>query len=360
MGYFMRPAGGGSSNDLTFPTDPITLADVDGRLSLLLTNPGGTSGSVEASFSAANLVGVDFDHGTAATPSWVVDPDTGSRTIYFQRSPIGSGSGACTVQLTSNAGTIGSFDATIEAPAICAVVAGVATPTIEYRCDTLTNTGSIGSSWNLTASGASAAASTSVTGVTGAISIAADTDHCITGSILRDPYLRISGQARTWIWIFAAKSTGVTEYYYSGYTGGVATYIPGLIYQASHPQMYYDGGSVWNFDTTHDHSGGGSSETLDFVGAGLDDKVAVIAMSHAGDGTGTTRWKQDGQASGFSYNAWTGHTYNTTSTGTNDFFGRSVNDFNAYPIDHYYFGVIDAVLTDANFTSILTVLGLNN
>jgi hypothetical protein len=385
-------AGGISGGNDIVPTDPSALLGDESTKGIVLTNPGTTPASVELSFDNNYLQGVvgDFDQGTATSPTYVVDPTGGTgqtRTIQLGRGSVNVPSSPSTelIEFTGNAGVfLRKVPVVVHESSLLHLLvrAKIGVPTIEYKCDTLLNTGTLGSDWNLTAyNTASAAVETSVAAVVGAISMLATADRVQTGtSADRNRYRRLSAadsqslglaDKRTWIWVFAAKSDPASQYYLGSvyqYSYGIPG-VPGYYSSANNAlSMLADGASGginsnWKMDTTRHHTvGGATSSELIKITPGMIDKVIVIAMTHNGDGTGTTRWKQKDHGTGFSYHDWTGHTYNpiTNATGyeIGIFGGHPWGSYTSNDIDHYYHAVFDSEITDSNFTDICGALSL--
>ena len=366
MGFFYRPSGGGDANEPTYPTSPLTVAADSGGTSFTLTNSGTTPASVELSFSSDTgssslLVGSDFDQGTERSPTYVVDPDTGTRTVSLIRGDTlpSDPSSTETVTLTSNAGVLPqTLTVNVNlSTLISQAIRTISTPTYEFKFDgDFSNTGSIGGS--STATGMTATSDTSTySGAVGYGNVGSTTDRHIQ-TIDRTTFLRQSGSDRSYIHVFhiVADTSGV--YVHINFASGSGAQSgPGWLTTSSDNFNWnYTGGTPSNFncDTTHSHTDGGSSEKLT-RGAGT--TVILAASWDASAETMTYRWKKTGDRAGHSLKVVTS-AQNQTLTGNATCYwsGFSSNCYNN--IRFLNQSVIDSVITESQFNLIASTLSL--
>ena len=367
MSYFYRPGGGGDANEPTYPTSPLTVAADSGGTSFTLTNSGTTPASVELSFSSDTgssslLVGSDFDQGTERSPTYVVDPDTGTRTVSLLRGDTlpSDPSSTETVTLTSNAGelqqtlTVNVNLSTLISQAIRAI----ATPTYEFKFDgDFSNTGSIGGS--STANGGMTATSDKST-YAGAIGYGNGeaTDERHQQTIDRTTFLRQSGTDRSYIHVFHIVADTSGTYVHINFASGSGNASgPGWFTKSSDNFNWnHTGGTPSNFncDATHSHTDGGSSEKLT-RGAGT--TIIVAASWDASAETMTYRWKKSGDRAGHSLKV-------VTSAQVQTLTGNAIcywSGFSSSCYNHIRFfnqSVIESVITESQFNLIASTLSL--
>lgn len=364
MGFFYRPAGG-DANEPTYPTSPLTVAADASGTSFVLTNSGTTPASVELSFSsdtgsASLLIGSDYDQGTDRSPTYVVDPDTGTRTVNLIRGSLAPSdpSSTETVTLTSNAGVLPQTITCTVIPVarFDLAVREIATPTFEMLFANTTNTGSIGGSF--TASNYSLTADTGdYAGFDGyGVPTTATGEVFINSS--SSNWGKISGTTRTWIYAWtntATLSPGNSVFIWADDPYG-ARNAGGQI-SSHNPIRATDGvGGNLYFNTTHSNCAtdgttitpGASESMLPTTNA-----LTVLACTWNGSNSVTYRWKQAGHGSGFSLGditraATTPFTWDYHIVGTRVGTGLKFR----------YAAVIDSDITNAQFLDLLNTAGL--
>jgi len=369
MGFFYKAGGGGGGNDPTYPAAPLVLAADSASTSFTLTNSGTTPASVELSFasdtgSSSLLIGSNYDQGTDRSPTYVVDPDAGSRTVSLIRGGTVSSdpSSTETVTLTSNAGvlpqtlTVTVFKLSAISVLVRAALSSI--PTIEYTYNgVLTNSGSLGSSFDLTGSNLTVASSTDYGWAVGAAKIDTTGGHGATSSPQSSTNWN-AGQDRTWVLVWKNDGTisanlGVwIQAKNSGNNG------PGYIKSNA-------GGTFW----------GVQSSTYDFNSA--DGEAYPLATDTA---TGLTLPSGELNVLCCSYNHSTNlikymykssnqargqHTYreeeDTTSPSTANYTYYGIGNTSAFSAQNskvYYNAIYDRQTTNAEFQTLLDVLGV--
>lgn len=371
--------GGGVTNDPTFPAGDLTLEEDDGLINVNMVNSGTTPAAVEFSFSSTdNLVAVDPDDGSPDSPSFVVDPDSSPRVLQFRRGPLNPGTAtAVTASYSSPSGPVGSFNVTVSPGSFFGVIRSVAEPTLEFSKGSLTNTGTLGSSYNWIDNYSS--------GSVYPITDSADPRYVFRGYHLYDatgrslstpaanstPFMRHQGVSRTWLMAYeSAREGGYNQSpsYLSPYGNSQSTAPGGLIYGTSTGDIiyYHLGTNTTNtpLDTSHSHTDGGSSEKLQIYGTFQKLCVVAIIWNHITRET-TTYWKQQpedpnspGNRAGFSYMTQSATHQFTNSNYVVDIIGQGANSKDAKPLKTFYYGVFDTVLTAADFQRILNAAGI--
>ena len=366
MGYFIRPAGGGG-NDPTYPTAPLTVAADASGTSFVLTNTGTTPASVELSFgsdtgSASLLVGSDYDQGTDRSPTYVVDPDTGTRTVNLIRGELipSDPSSDETVTLTANTGILPqTLTVSVSLPTLIAqAIRTIATPTYEFMFDgDFTNTGSIGGS--STANGGMTATSDTSTysGAIGYGNVGA-TDERHQQTIDKTTYLRIENTDRSWVNVFHIISDTSGIYLAINFaTSNTNTTGPGWLTKNSTNFLWnYTGAtpSSFNCNASQSHTDGGSSEELT-RNAGT--TIIVAASWDSSAETVTYRWKKSGDRAGHSFKVATSAQVQTQTGNVNCYWsGFSSSSYNG--IRFLNQSVFDAVITESQFNLIADTLDL--
>lgn len=298
MGYFIRPAGGGTGNDLTVPTGAVTLDANTNTYSVNLVNTGTTPASVELSFQNSKFKGLDPDSGTETSPTYVVDPDTGSRSITIERTTVSTSNDSERVTFTSNQGNTQFLDFTLEPLNIHFALRLLrsADPIFEFRFDgNFNDTGTNATGALATVGTPTAVASTSDrTGLVGYVDSAGTTYGYINNASVD---INTISTPRSWIWTGKLNSTfgaahtiawGIMQNSPSGAaTNGVSNF------------QWYGPSSYWRnfistysnnpllFDTSKSHTDGGASVEISNV-SGCE---ILLAFIHDGSSTVTVRWK---------------------------------------------------------------------
>lgn len=367
--------GGGGGNDPAFPTGDLTIDEDSGDVSFNMVNNGDTPAAVEFSFSGANyLEAVDPDQGTPTSPSFVVDPDDTPRTITFKRGSVDvTESTVVIASYSSPSGPVGSFNVTMAPFAdFYNTVRTFATPTVEFARGSLTNGGSLGTTYDWINNGLSGNVSTSPR----AARFKFGGSHLydvqgrslsLTTTNTNAPFKRASGQSRTWL--IAYESDDASGYsdsnsYISPY-GTASSTTPGALLYAttSGTRAYYykDTNASKLLDTTNSHTDGGSSELLKVYGTYQSLCVVAIVWDSVAQNI-SVYWKQENHTRpGFSYFTEAVPSYglqNAVSTYDIHIIGRGNHSSDGRPIKTFYYGVLDQTITQANFQSLLDVAGI--
>jgi len=354
MGFFYRPAGGGGGNDLTVPTGSVTLDSNTDTYSVNLVNTGTTPASVELSFQNSRMKGLNPDSGTEASPTYVVDPDVGSRSITIKRTETSTSSQAEKVTFTSNQGSTSFLDFTLD-PLNLHLSLRLLTsqdPIYEFRFEgNFSDTGTRAQS--LTTSGSPVATSdtSDLTGLVGYAEFVSNQYAQMTGT--QDINI-MTGQARSWVWVARLNSIAGLR------IGQLLTTTPSTT--AGPIYLRYDSGlTKWqnrssytiDYDTSQSHTDGGSSVAM----ADIDDTEIAILYSHDGSSTITVRWKTlNGNTER------TGHSFKSTTqagktTLTNPLiFGYPSGGLGA-DMRHRHFSVYDTALSESDFSTITSIIG---
>ncbi len=359
---------GGNSNDPTYPSSPVTFDNLTSTQTLTLTNTGTTPASVELSFSSLSggktlLIGQDYDQGTDTSPTYVVDPDTGTRTVTLNRGALSPSSPSSmeVVTLTSNAGTLPqTITCTLEPLSqVHSIIRAFAAPTIpsyEFKYDgNFVNTGVIGGT-----SAASSMTATSDTstypGFVGYGETTANGSHHDINNVNHSTTLRNTN--RSWIFAFHI----VTEtggYRVSLLHGTNARSGPGWLQtQGTNFRFTYvansSSASVLNLDATHNHTDGGASVACTRSNGTT---ILVCASYDASAGTTTYRWKKSGDRAGHSYKVVSGIAGQTASGASKcTFVGYSSNTY--YVVRHLNTTIVDTLVGVDNFNDIANAMNL--
>ena len=366
MGYFMRPAGGGNANDMTVPASPLPDLGAETEFkSVVLTNDGTTPASVELAFTNNYLQGVGFDSGTAASPTYVVDPDVGPRTIQLMRGSVTVPSDPTeeTIDFTGNAGLIQSNTIDVYAAALMDLKIrslGHA-PTIEFRMDAvtggglLTDTGSIGGN-DATLTGLAVDTSAPPMGYRGWVETNATADGAVT--LLAQNLVNRSTD-RSWIWCWK-QLVSISGTYLSGLDGaGSGLDTPGWPGPSGASwrmvNFGYPGSPATIALTAANGSRDGAGVALDLATTDNLECMVILSYVHATTTT-TIRWKSSADLA-------VGHTYYTNSvpsqTGTSNInFHWLAGGFCTNPVQVTYIAVTDSIISASDFNSMASVAGL--
>jgi hypothetical protein len=295
------------------------------------------------------LIGQNYDQGTDTSPTYVIDPDTGTRTVTLARGALtpSSPSSSEIVTLTSNAGVLPqTITCTVEPSSLFdAVVRTIATPTYESVFEDTSNTGSVGGSF--TTSNFTITASTESAAFKG-YGVPAYNGRLQRATTATSAWGKTSGTTRTWI--YAWSNTGnLSSTLLIMDTNFRVVHGPGDIKALSEP--IYVTSPSFTCNTTHSHSinGAGSSESL----SRTTNTMNVLAVTWNGSNSNTYRWKQAGHGPGFSY----GSASATSESGSDrpfTFVGWTQNG----SIKWRYAGIIDSDITDAQFQTLTEIAGL--
>ena len=348
MGFFYRPAGGGAGNDLTVPTGSVTLDGDTYSYNLNLVNTGTTPASVELSFQNSRMKGLDPDSGTETSPSYVVDPDVGSRTITIERSTIVTSESSERVTFTSNQGGLQFLDFTL-APQYLHTQARQESrinPIYEFKlAGNFTDTGTRSTGdLSLTGSPSATSSTSDLSGLVGYADFSGTEQAKVSGA--QDMNWK-TGQPRSVLWVGKLNAAPSTVGHLIG-TGGT----DGTNY-FKHVSGTWQSASTYtfNYDTSQSHTDGGASVKIDTA----TNTEIMILYSHDGGTSLTVRWKTlNGNTER------TGHSFKTVSQGgkanlTNaTVFGWSTALSN---IRHRHLSIYDFQFTEADFIAFTTILG---
>jgi len=350
MGFFYRPAGGGAGNDLTVPTGSVTIDADTNTYSVNLVNTGTTPASVELSFQNSRLKGLSPDSGTEASPTYVVDPDAGSRSITLERTPVVTGDTSERVTFTSNQGTTQFLDFIMTPQNLHthARLLSQINPTFEYKlAGDFVDTGTSATGALTLLNSPSAVSSTSdLAGLVGYADFSVAQQAKVPGSHNLN---FLSGQARSILWIGKLQTSSPSTV--NHVVGTNATNGP--LYLSFASGSFKSANTyVFNYDTTQDHTDGGSSVKM---GTTENTEVAIL-YSHDGGTSLTVRWKTlNGNTER------TGHSFKTvTRSGTaSTISDQTVFGWNTLltPWRHRHLSVYDFQFTEANFADFTTILG---
>lgn len=364
MGFFYRAAGGGAANDPTYPSTPITFDNLTITQTLTLTNTGTTPASVELSFSSLSggktlLIGQDYDQGTDTSPTYVVDPDIGTRTVTLTRGALepSSPSSSEVVTLTSNAGILPqTITCTIEPlTEVHSIIRSFAAPTIpsyEFIYDgNFVNTGSSGGT-----SAASSMTATSDTttypGFVGYGEVTAASGHHDINSV---PYSQTLRNAdRSWIFAFEIVNETGTGYVAinhatSGRSGPGWLATSGTTFGFS-----YTGSTAFSLTGSYSHTDGGASQECTRSNGTT---VLICASYDSSAGETTYRWKKDGDRAGHSYAVLSSVSAEPSSGSARCYFtGFASSSY--YTVRHLNTTFVDVIVNADNFDKIANAMGL--
>lgn len=365
MGFFYRAPGGGA-NDPTYPSSPITFDGTTSTQTFTLTNSGDTPASVELSFSSLSggqtlLIGQNYDQGTDTSPTYVVDPDTGTRTVTLARGALtpSSPSSSEVVTLTSNAGVLpqtitctviplASFDG--------AVRDNVGTPTHEAVFENFTNTGSHGGTFGT--SGSFAITASSEEPAFKGYGIPGSNGRLIQSSVDRSTWNRKSGVTRSWIWAWTntQNMSGNRPFILDVLFG--TNYGPGNVWTNSGtPFEVFFVNPSFNCTTAHSHRAtDGTITSGSEVLSATVNSMNVLAATWDGSGGITYRWKQAGHGSGFSFGTLSGVAAETSTALVTTYFAGYFNPADSMKVR--YVGVIDGNITHDVFQTLTETAGL--
>jgi len=366
MGGFFGGGGGGDANDMTVPASPLPdLAAAAEFKSVVLTNDGTTPASVELDFTNNYLQGVGFDSGTASSPTYVVDPDAGPRTIQLERGAVSVPSDPTeeTIAFTGNAGLIQSNTIDVYAAALMDLEIRRLghTPTIEFRMDAvtggglLTDTGSIGGN-DATLTGLAVDTSAPPTGYRGWVETNATGDGAKT-NLAQNLVNRSTDRSWVWCWKQLVSISGA---YLSGLDdAGSALDTPGWLNPSGASwrmvNFGYPGSPATIALTAANGSRDGAGVALDLATTDNLECMVILSYVHATTTT-TIRWKSSADAS-------TGHTYYTNSvssqTGTGNInFWWIAGGYCTNPVQMTYVAVSDSIISASDFNAMASVAGL--
>ena len=345
-----------SSNDLSFPTAPVTVAGDESTKTITLTNSGTTPASVELSFDQPYLKGVDPDHGDPTTPSYVVDPDASPRIITVERDsapPVDPS--LVNITLTGNAGLIASIPVSVAFLIDFATeVRTIATPGLEWLfAGNFNSTGSIAGATLASVGSLVATASGEEASLTGYADATA-AGMTAKATIPQVDFLR--NRDRSWIYVWKNVSAVTGTYHLAGYGGGTENGLGWVTAAGGYFKSSYNGGAAFDF-TTADGTHSDPSGTATTLSTAIDKTSLLIASYNLSANEMTWRWKQSGDAAGHTYKTQTSTLETGTSTGIM-LYPISWSALSTEDIRWRYAGVIDAGISAAQFDDFANVLGL--
>ena len=360
MGFFYRPAGGGGGNDLTVPTGSVTLDADTTTYSVNLVNTGTTPASVELSFQNSRMKGLSPDSGTEASPTYVVDPDAGSRSITIKRDVVSGSSQAERVTFTSNQGNTQFLDFTLSPLNLHQGVRVLANkdPFYEFKfAGNFTDTGSRDFG-DLSTNGSPTATSDSSdrTGLVGYVDMTVNQSAFMNASSID---INITSSPRTWIWTgkvngtFSGNGVGHGIANSGAFTGG-----PFFLQYRGAETIKWRNGSGWGTDplyygTSHSHTDGGASVEMSYA---VNTEI-LIAYVHDGSNTITVRWKTlngNTERTGHSFASATQSAKSPINTPQIVGWPFTSN----FPMRHGHVSVVDYELTSSEFTSLSETVGM--
>ena len=412
--------GGGSGGALQEPSFDVNPAYGDGDwelegterdIQIYLINSADAPLGVTLSFSGDILEAVNFDSGSASSPSFVVPPTGGGantqRAVTLRRGSGAPSSGNpsldCSVSFTLADGSTSPFTQQITVHPfflVHEVVEAIATPKIEYLFETLSNSGSAGSTYDLQASGSNFTVQADATaqGFTGSASTASSgTAGHLRAPLLGSDYFN-TGIPRTWIWALTSNETTTHGNQFmnpdwDGYGAAV-----GFRADTTWMKLSYRNGSNSRIDASINTSSGNAthygtdgvadanpSEGLE-TAVNRPGETMILAVtfdpnpfpnpdgtdSNATTGYFRAYFKWSGDGAGFSGRDFTTSHATTTNNskpmyGTNGMIAASFaglignssesSSSNAY-MSWRYFGVIDSMITPVDFKNILQAAGM--
>ena len=356
---------GGGGNDPTITVSSLTFDDTTSTQTFTLTNNGSTPASVELSFSSLSggqtlLVGQDYDGGDAISPTYVVDPDDGTRTVTLSRGGLtpSSPSSSETVTLTSNSGVTAGITCTIIPLAAFdgAVRDNVGTPTHEAVFENFSNTGTHGGTFGT--NGSFAITASSEEPAFKGYGIPGSNGRLIQGSVDRSTWNRKTGTTRSWIWAWTntQNMSGHRPFILDVLYG--TNYGPGNIWTNSgtpyEVQFKYP---TFNCTTAHSHRApDGTITSGSEVLSATVNSMNVLAATWDGAGGITYRWKQAGHGSGFSFGTLSGVAAEPSTTLVTTYFAGYFNPANS--IKFRYVGIVDGNITHDEFQTLTETAGL--
>ena len=345
-----------SSNDLSFPTAPVTVGEYEHTKTITLTNSGSTPASVELSFDQPYLKGVDPDHGDPTTPSYVVDPDASPRIITVERDsapPVDPS--LVNITLTGNAGLIASIPVNVAvlATTFATEVRTIATPGLEWLFDgNFDSTGSIASRTLTPKNSLTATASSEEPTLEGYTDITGT--QYPTKSIPQVDFLR--DRDRSWIYVWKNITTLSPGYYHIiGYGGSGTNGLGWILSKLTYFECNYNGGTDFvfdNIDGTHSTPTG----TATTLSSAIDKTSLLVASYNLSANEMTWRWKQRGDAAGHTYRTQTSTLEVPSGSSSLVPFGWSSGSTTS--VRWRYAGVIDAGTSAAQFDDLANNLGL--
>ena len=373
MGFnsgIVAPAGAAG---VTAPTLEVglTLSSSSTQLEYdIVNNDSDNPAAVELAFTQSALKAASFDHGTAQSPSYAIDPGQ-TRTVNFERDTgapdYGDADVVETITGTLADGATISSSVTVQGIQFKNALRSLAVPRFEFLWDSasmtgeVTNSGSVGSTRNAIIYNGPTVASAS-DGFDGRMSMTASNQYvqAIAGSEpLRDDFCRTQDRSYVFVWenvsdissgyIMISDGNGTNNG--PGWTSAGASYVKS--------QYFWTGGAVDLSAANGTHSAGGSAE--DFVIDNMSDGTArrclmVLSYDHAA-GTGTIRWKQAGHSAG--------HTYRTSGCNSDSAAGALTVRWagwsaggNSIDIDWRYTAVVDGVVSASLFDQLAGIAGM--
>jgi hypothetical protein len=328
---------------------------------------------VELAFSLSALEAAEFDDGTAASPSFALDPGS-TRGVSFTRGGGAPGFGDPSVEetITATLADGSTITQTVDVEALGsfkAVLAGISPPTFEFAFATAQGPGvetcvNTGTESSYLADMLNCQTTTgSVAAFDGKVRTNAGNDE-IKDTIPSNLIGRTAD--RSWIFVFDTYASPIATRYLNFGTIAGSNNAWGWIRSTGGPtfvsQHMWSGSGVNLSATLGTHSGGVPDDKEDFLIEMMDDletprrSIFVVTWTHGSPGTATIRWKQTSDGIPV-----TGHTYitdpaNPDSAGVDQltrWIGYST--LAATTVDWRYIGVVDTVLSAADFDTLAEV-----
>lgn len=362
MGFFYRPAGGGVLAP-SFTLDA-TYDAGDADFSLQLQNSSSTAPTgVELAFSpASNMRAVDPDSGTAASPSYALDPNE-TRVVKLERdtsAPNSGSSQAMSIVALMPDESTQTLSLTLEGcdRLKAAVRNFVGGPYAEHTFTSTSNSGTRGTKWDLTLQNSMVTASNVLSGTEGYVATtAAGNKYCEATVDRRDLFFADLDKSYVFAWEHSAAvsstvgwlagGTGSTEReLYLRFAGGVWT---------ANSSVRTGSKMSFTFDASHSHTSGGSSEALSTASGA----VCLLVLSYdASTKVITTRWKcSDDSTAGHSFRDSTAV---TPYTGDSTDVTLRVAGWNTAtcPINYRYFALVESQTDATAMAQLMKSMGI--
>ena len=388
FGELPAAPGGGALEDPTLEVGVSFGASDPDKAYLLKNNDAINPAVVELAFTHSTIKAKTFDHGTAESPSFALDPNPtllATRPITFER-----GAGAPvypappiteTITATLADGSTVTQDMTVHAIVNLDVweiiTQDLTQPLLEYRFDTLRSgriksegsllgdnstyffdgtlyTGSSSHPWTQTASAL-------YDGFTGYIEPGHQASMIYTrGGWSQDPSLLGRDADRTMV-IAVTPLGAVTGTYIMAY-GIAAVLLPWGSLGPSSGVLHYStfgSGSAWSLESTQagtSHSISGPAEDADVSASSTGNTILIAWTYNNTTSTSTVRWKQKGHAAGHSIYTLAGHTSHSISGDYARWLGYYANN-SAQNLRYNYFGIVDGLMTGTTFDNMCAMAG---
>ena len=379
FGELPAAPGGGALADPTLEVGVSFGAPDTDKAYLLKNNDAVNPAVVELAFTHSAIKAKTFDHGTAESPSFALDPNpslSATRAITFERgagAPVyPAGPITETITATLADGSTVTQDMTVHAleTFMGLVTNFLGQPLIEYRMDAdvgalLKDYGSLGYHAEKSHVGSfDPNISALYPGFTGYTQSFYTSACLITNNSSVQPSDVLSRDAsRTVILALTPLTGGVPGVTTLFSTPLASTYSWGDLRRSGSVLRYngFSGLSAWSLESTQagtSHSISGPAEDTDISASGAD-KTILIAWSYdvSGLGTSTVRWKQKGHSAGHSLYTATPHTaVSDASTAP----GRWLGYYSGYSpqnVRYNYYAIADGILSESEFDALCSTVG---